>query len=77
MKLTRKVLGRELSRQLDDGYDPVKLAKWAYRVQLDARDIDPKLASELLKLVAMEQGREFEITEAELREMAKSLQFSE
>lgn len=74
MKLTRDELGRGLSRQLDGGYDTVRLAKWAYSVHLGASEIEPSLESELLKLIAMEQGPEFEMSEAELRDLARILQ---
>ena len=73
MKLTRDELGLALSNELDEGYDPVRLAKWAYRMQLDASEIDAGLESELLKLIAMEQGPEFEMSESELRELARIL----
>lgn len=74
MKLTRAELGRELSRELEEGYDPVRIAKWAYRLHLDAREIDVGLEPEMLKLIAMEQGPEFEMSESELIELARTLQ---
>ena len=77
MKLTRDELGRGLSDELDEGYDPVRLAKWAYRMHLDANEIDAGLESELLKLIAMERGPEFQMSESELRDLAKILQTSQ
>jgi hypothetical protein len=74
MNLTREELGLELSRELDEGYDPARIAKWAYRLHLDASKIDVGLEAELLKLITMEQGPEFEMSEGELRELARILQ---
>ncbi len=44
MRLTHTEFGRALSEELDDGYDPVRLAKWAYRTHLDATEIDVGLS---------------------------------
>jgi hypothetical protein len=74
MRLTRAALGRELTRELEEGYDPVRIAKWAYRVHLDSIEIDVGLEAEMLKLIAMEQGPEFEMSESELLELARTLQ---
>lgn len=74
MKLTRAELGRELARELDEGYEPVRIAKWAYRLYLDSFEINVGVESELLKLIAMEQGPEFELSESELLELARALQ---
>ena len=72
MRLTRQEFGRALSEELDDGYDPVRLAKWAYRTHLDATEIDVGLEQEMLKLIAMEWP-EFEMSEGELRALAQTL----
>lgn len=74
MRLTRQEFGRALSEELDDGYDPVRRAKWAYRTHLDATEIDVGLEQEMLKLIAMEQGPEFEMSESELRALVQTLQ---
>jgi hypothetical protein len=74
--LTRKEFGRALSEELDRGYDPVRLAKWACRIYWDAKGLDAGLEDEILTLVNMVQGSEFEMSEGELRTMAKRLQES-
>jgi hypothetical protein len=66
-------LGRELLQQLDDGYDIVRIARWAYQLFLDSRGTGEDLRSILMKLVVMEEGPEFELSESELRQMAQSL----
>jgi len=77
MVLTRKEFGRALSEELDSGYDPVRLAKWACRLYLDKKCLDAGLEEEFLKLVNMVQGPEFEMSEGELRTMAATLQASQ
>ena len=77
MVLTRKEFGRALSEELDSGYDPVRLAKWACRLYLDKKCLDAGLEEEFLKLVNMVQGPEFEMSEGELRTMAATLQESQ
>ena len=77
MTLTRLEFGRELCEQLDIGYDPVRIAKWAYRMYLDAPGFAAGLEPEIFKVVAMEQGPEFVMSEAELRTLAATLQTSQ
>jgi len=72
--LTRFDFGRAFSERLDNGYDPLSLARWAYRVHLDAAGIEDGLETELLKIIAMEQGPEFELPVSELRALATALQ---
>jgi hypothetical protein len=73
MKLTREELGRALSRELDKGYDPIRIAKWAFLLHLDTTENDPGVDSELSDLMLMEEP-EFVMSEKELRELAHTLQ---
>jgi len=73
MHLTRQAVGQMIKSELEQGYDVIRIARHAYRLFLTAREIDPGLRSELLGLVAMEEGPQFEIPESELRELAEAL----
>lgn len=73
MSYTKAQFANELERQLDQGYNPVTIARWAYQKHLGARAFEEGLEPEILKVVAMEEGPEFEMTEQELRELASRL----
>ena len=67
--------GKDLLAEMGRGYDPIRIAKWAF-----ARLMDPevKISSSSLRhtmmtVVAMEEGPEFEYSEAELRTLAEKL----
>jgi hypothetical protein len=62
-----------LQQELTQGYDVVRIARRTYGLHADARTFEPGLEQVLLKLVAMEEGPEYEIPEVELRELAESL----
>ncbi len=70
MILTRKAFTEGLRAQLVEGYDPVRIARWAYGLHLSARSFEEGLEGELLQLVAMDMGEEFELSKDALQELA-------
>jgi len=73
MTYTDCQFGRELLAELDLGYDPLRIAKWAYGVFMDAsrRDRSRQVHDALVDLFTMEEGPEFHIPDAELRALAQ------
>jgi len=68
--LTRKEFALALRAQLDQGHDPVRIARWAYELHLSARSFEEGLESDILQLIAMDMGEEYEIGEQELQRIA-------
>jgi hypothetical protein len=75
MVYTKKQFGHALEEKLNLGYDAVRIARWAFDQVFIAPDIklEDGLRSVLLKIIAMEQGPEFEFSEPELRDLAHEL----
>lgn len=74
MIYTRKQFGSDLLTRLSETSDPVSLARWAYSLYFaHLRDLEAGIKPEIMKVVAMEEGPEFEMTQEELRQWAKSL----
>jgi len=66
--------GRELLCELNRGYDIVRMSRWAMATYMKHSGCtDPSLDSEIMKVIAMEEGPEFEMTEEQLREFAQRL----
>lgn len=74
MRLTRKDFGDGLLRELRAGYDPVRLSRWAYRMHLESRELEVGLEATMLRIIAMEEGPEFCLSEGELLDLGRSLQ---
>jgi len=74
MTYTKKIFAERLSQQIVLKYDIIRIARWAYdEFTLNCRDLEPGLKSEMMRIIAMEEGPEFEMTEQEIREFARSL----
>jgi hypothetical protein len=73
MKYTDTQFGMELLAQLDQGYDPMRIAKWAYTMYLDPdrRGCSQQVLDALIDIFTMEEGEEFHIPEEELRATAE------
>lgn len=74
MRYTDEQFGKDLHGQLDAGYDPVRIAKWAFSVwkmDPDRRQRSDAVERSLGDLAVMEEGPEFYIPEPELRAMAQ------
>ena len=75
MIYTHQDFGRELLAEIDKDYDTIRLAKWAFSKYMDpeVKVEDSKVDDAMMTIVAMEEGPEFEYSEAELREFAQKL----
>lgn len=63
-----------LKARLKHGYDPIGVSRWAYEQYLgNSNCLEEGLKSEIMKVVAMEEGFEFEMTKGELMELADAL----
>ncbi len=74
MSYSKQEFGQRLKDQILSGYDIVKLARWAHSLFLEnSSQMEPELQETIMQLVAMEEGPEFEFSEAELTELAEEL----
>jgi hypothetical protein len=74
MTYTKKQFAERLSQQLVLKYDVTRIARWAYNeFTMNCREIEPGLEREMMKIIVMEEGPEFEMTEQEIREFVRSL----
>jgi hypothetical protein len=76
MTYSDQQFGHDLLAQLEGGYDPIRVGKWAFTVwkmDPDRRHRSPAVEQCLGDLAVMEEGPEFEIPELEVRAMAQRL----
>jgi uncharacterized FAD-dependent dehydrogenase len=74
MIYTKFDFGKALLSELDKGYDVVQLSRWAFSIFMYyQRELDEGLEDDIMKIVVMEEGIEFELTEYELRNFAENL----
>ena len=74
MIYTPAMFGEELERELNDGYDVVRIARMAFSVYHEyGREFSSDLDEIVLSLMAMEEGPEFEFSEQELWELREKL----
>ncbi len=67
-------LKAEVEAELASGYEPIRLAKRAFQIYFEkGRDLDPALDATVMRLVAMEEGSEFELSEEEVLELLDQL----
>lgn len=75
MSYTRKDFGARLKEQLAGHYDVVKVARWAHTEYLThCKELDADLVDEMMRIIAMEEGPEFELPEPEIQSLADQLQ---
>jgi hypothetical protein len=74
MTYTDAQFGQDLLAELTRGYDPGRIAEWAYAIFMDAdrRDRSHEVHHALIDLFTMGEGSEFHIPEQELRVRAVS-----
>jgi hypothetical protein len=72
MTYTDKQFGNDLLVQLDQGYDPSRIARWADNVFFATHNIEcsPAVREALIDIFTMQEGEEFQIPEADLRALA-------
>lgn len=74
MSYTAQDFRRHLERELSQGYDVVRIARSAFSAyQEHCRDVSPELYKKMFQIIAMEEGPEFELSESQLWEFARSL----
>ncbi len=74
MTYTKKDFGKELLDQISNGYDILKVARWAHnRYMSFGIEVDESVQQIVLQIVAMEEGAEFEMNEIELTDFANKL----
>jgi hypothetical protein len=74
MAYTKKEFGLELQRQLLLGNDYNKIAKWAFDLYLEqGLNFEKDLDCIVLKLIAMEEGVEFILSNQDLLNLANEL----
>ena len=65
---------RDLEEELEKGYEVIRIARAAYRIFSECEEeFEPGLEDKILAMVVMEEGPEFEYTEAELWDFARKL----
>jgi hypothetical protein len=71
---TKQEFGNELNKQLGEGFDIVKIAKWAEHIYSNpCREISVELNDIIMTISIMEHGSEFEYTKEELELLAEKL----
>ncbi len=68
----------DIIKEIEKGYNPIRIAQLAYDIDLDnGANISTEFHDEILGVMMMESGPEFEMTEEQLRdyldEMVKKL----
>ena len=72
--MNKQLVGKELKSELAQGYDIVRISRWAFRVYSeDPRSLDFSLREILESLFAMEDDPQFELTAEELSNLADKL----
>lgn len=72
-KYTSSDFGRELLTEIARGYDPVRIAQWAFSkiMNPNIKIENPEPYLTILTVMTMEEGPEFEYSESELRALAE------
>ena len=74
MNYSKREFGKDLKKQIDDGYNPKKIGSWAHRLYLEyCGKIDKDLEENIIDLFVLEEGPEFELHEIELLVLANKL----
>ncbi|MDC7683292.1 hypothetical protein PQU92_08390 [Asticcacaulis sp. BYS171W] len=73
MPYTSRDFGADILVEIDNGYDTVRIARWAFqnyhRPDLSNEDLKDKI----LQVAVMEEGPEFELSEDALKQFALQL----
>jgi hypothetical protein len=71
---TKNDFGFDLQKQLLEGNDFNKIAKWAFKIYLDrGLELEKDLDYVVLKSIAMEEGAEFRLSNEDLLKLADEL----
>lgn len=70
----RKKIGRELQKELDKGYNVLRISRWAYELFYNhQRELTDELEELLQYLFFMEEDPQFVYSELELKMLAEKL----
>lgn len=76
MTYSKRDFAKDLKTQLDLGYEPKRIGRWAHKMYLQhCGRIDRDLEEIMVDLFVLEEGLEFEFPESKLRELIRSLEF--
>lgn len=74
MKYSKKAVGEELKKELDRGYNVIRISNWAHNLFFySPGDFSPDLGQVLQFIFLMDAGPEFAYSEKELRLIAEIL----
>jgi hypothetical protein len=63
-----------LSNELEKEYDAIRIARWTFETYLEhADELEPGLRTEMMTLIAMDAGPEFELDEASAKSLCARL----
>ena len=71
---TKKDFANELIDEVNKNFNIVRISRWAHEKYLDhGSNLDNETYAVMMKVIAMEEGEEFELSKDELLELAKDL----
>lgn len=74
MTYSKKDFANDLEKQLNQGYCPKNIGNWAHKMYLQyCGKIGNELEEIIIDLFVLEEGSEFELPEASLRELVQKL----
>lgn len=72
--MNKKEIGEALLKELNKGYNIVRVSRWAFRVYSEnLLSLSPSLCDVLQTLFAMEDDPQFELTKVQVEEIANTL----
>ena len=75
MTYSKREFAKDLKKQLDLGYEPKIIGRWAHKIYLQhCGKINQDLEEQIVDLFALEEGPEFELPESKLRDLVKNLE---
>jgi len=71
---TKAQFGHDLEEELKEKYEITHLSRWAFNKYTCNNELEKGLSEQIMKIVAMDEGAEFEYTKDELQKLAKEMQ---
>lgn len=74
---TKNDFANELISEVNKNFDLIRISKWAHKKYIDhGPDLDNQTYIAMMKVIAMEEGEQFELTKDELLKIANDLKLS-
>jgi hypothetical protein len=74
IQYTKKEFKRDMLKELEKGYDPVHFVEKAWSIfSADQRNFTGNFRDEIMTVIVMEEGPEFEMTEEQFRDFLDKL----